>query len=98
MSGSWTLAIYENKQLVRQIEVPGRAELGRQNALDEPLDSCRSVEGRWRVVVASKEVTVVSRRFLLVEPQPGGTFRLTNLSDAVSVHLADGRQLPPSTS
>ncbi len=95
MTSPWTLAIYEKQQLVRTIEVPGRAELGRQRSADEAVDSCRPLEGAWRVVVAGADENTVSRRFLLVEPQEGGSFQLTNLTERLAVQLADGRRLLP---
>jgi adenylate cyclase len=98
MNTPWTLAVYEQQQLVRTIDVPGLAELGRQGSADEQVDSCRRLDGLWRVVVADKDVRSVSRRFLLVEPQPDGSFQLTNLSDRLRVELTDGRQLSPSAS
>jgi adenylate cyclase len=95
MSTPWTLLVYEHEHIVRHIEVPGAAELGRQSSPDETVDSCRTAEGICRVIVAAREMKAVSRRFLQVEPQDGGTFRLTNLSASSPVELSDGRQLAP---
>jgi adenylate cyclase len=81
--------------MVRQIPVPGPAELGRQGSLDETVDSCRRAEGRWRVVIAGREAKTVARCFFLVEPQEGGSFNLTNLHEKFPVELSDGREVVP---
>jgi adenylate cyclase len=98
MTDSWALAIYENQQLVRTIEVPGPAEVGRQGSPDEPVDSCRPVAGGWRVVVASKDAKAVPRRFFQVQAQQNSTFRISNLSASIALQLSDGRQAPPGGS
>src|SRR4051794_8780246 len=96
MTAPWGLVVYENQRLVKEIEVPGKAELGRQRD-NEEVFSCFECAGRWRVVVADAEARGISRRFLLVEHLGGGSFALTNLS-GIAVPLDDGRELQPQAS
>ena len=97
MNAPWTLAISENERPICTVEVPGPAELGRQSIPDEKVYSCRRVERRWRVVIASREASAVPRCFLLVEPQADASFRLTNLSNRPA-ELSNERKLQPGDS
>jgi adenylate cyclase len=97
MSAPWTLTIYESRQPIATIEVPGRAELGRQANLEEKALSCLPTGTSWRVVVADKEAKAIPRRFVLVEPGRNDSFRITNLSKS-TLELDDGRRLPPEHS
>jgi adenylate cyclase len=98
MTTPWTLSIYEKQLPVRRIEVPGPAILGRQRSADEAIDECSEADnGLWRVVIADRETNTVSRDSLRVDPQPGGSFRLTNVG-RIPVELDDGRQLLPGNS
>jgi adenylate cyclase len=97
MAAPWLLTIYRSRQLIASIEVPGRAELGRQSSPDEQVHSCRQSGDAWRVVVADKDAKSVSRRFVLVEPQDNGSFRITNLGGN-PIELDDRRRLAPQAS
>ncbi len=88
MSEQWELRVYDQKQLVHQTELTGAAELGRQQSETEPIFRCLRVDGRQRVVIAALEDQTVSRRHLLIEPQPD-CFRLTNLSEKQLIGLPD---------
>jgi adenylate cyclase len=96
VSNRWTLAIYENQQRIRSIDLEGTAELGRQRGQDEEVFSCQRSGDVTRVVVVGKEVQSVGRHYFRVEPREGGVFRLSNIHDRLPVGLNDGRQLPPS--
>jgi adenylate cyclase len=72
----------------------GALELGRQQAIDEPLFEVRPDGGRSRVAVAGLDELYVSRRHALVEPLADGRLRVANVSSANTIRLEDGA-LPP---
>lgn len=74
----------------------GALELGRQQALDEPLFEVRSAASRSRVAVAGVDELYVSRRHALVEPLAGGRVRVRNVSSANTIRFDDGALSPAS--
>lgn len=72
----------------------GALELGRQQALDEPLFEVRPGGAHSRVAVAGFDELYVSRRHALVEPLADGRVRVANASSANTIRLDDG-VLPP---
>ena len=89
MNISWQLLLYEDQKLVHTAVLVGAVELGRARGPEETLYSRRQVSGRQRVVIAVKDEKSVSRQHALIEPQPEGGFRLTNLSGERTVGLPD---------
>src|SRR4051812_42464413 len=100
MAESWKIRVYDQQQLVFSGEVAGKFELGRQGDSGERLYSKTYLdrEGRWRLVVASRDEDSVSRRHALMEPAGAGLARLTNLSAKVAIRLPDGTDLAPKAS
>lgn len=98
MAESWQIRIYDQQQSVYSGEISGRVELGRQGDSGERLYSKKylEAEGRWRLVVASRDEDSVSRRHALLEPAGKGRLRLVNLSAKVAIRLQDGTDLAPN--
>jgi adenylate cyclase len=98
MSNAWRVRVYHQQKLVLTAAPTGSVELGRQNSSEEELYSHQLGSNRQRVVVAHKDEKRVSRQHALLEPQPDGSFLLTNLSDKQPIGLPDGKALGPKAS
>lgn len=72
----------------------GALELGRQQALDEPLFELRPGAGHSRVAVAGFDELYVSRRHALIEALADGRVRVKNASSANTIRLDDGALSP----
>jgi adenylate cyclase len=94
MDGPWEVKLYESQNLVYHAEFAGPLELGRQiNPDEDTYAPSAQAGGRQRLAIASLDEQSVSRKHVLLEPQPDGSFRLTNLSTKQAISLADGRQV-----
>jgi adenylate cyclase len=72
--------------------------VGRQAEAGEELFQQRQESGRARLVIARREEQTISRRHVLIDPQPDGRVRITNLSGNLTIRLLDGQELRPGTS
>ena len=95
MSDLWQLRVYEQSKRVCTADLSGPAELGRQTAIEETLYTPRLAAGRHRVAIAPKDERATSRQQILVEPQVGGGFLVTNLGGERPITLPDGSELAP---
>ena len=98
MSDTWQLRIYEQNERVCLADLTGPAELGRQTTSEEPLYTPHLAGGQHRVAIAPKDERAISRQQILIEPLPGGSFRVTNLGGKRTISLPDGKDLPPNAS
>ncbi len=96
----YTLRAFESHQLVFELDFDGPIELGRQRS-GEPRPYHRSpvVDPNQgdavRVVVAPLSQTEVSRRHLLLAPQPDGGLLCKNVSRTASIVAPGGLSLGP---
>jgi hypothetical protein len=97
-SAVWRLQLYKGQQLAHTATLTGAVELGRERGPEDALYSHHPVSGGGRLVIAGKDEKSVSRRHALIEPLPGGGFRLTNLSGERPIGLPDGTALPTGAS
>ena len=81
MSDTWQLRVYEQNERICTADLTGPAELGRQTSIEEPLYVPRLTAGRHRVAIAPKDERAISRQQILIEPLPGGGFRVTRAQD-----------------
>jgi adenylate cyclase len=94
----WKLHIFENRQEVFAAELSGPAILGRQDKgqrEDGPYWK-KQENGVWRVVIASVEEDVISRKQIFVEPLTKDKVKLTNLGK--KHFLVNGNSLNPEAS
>jgi adenylate cyclase len=87
--------IYESQQLAFTADSDQAVELGRQSEGEPGPYTWVPAPARRRLVIAPRTERSVSRQHLLVEPQPDGRVRLTNLSGTSPIGLADGLELTP---
>jgi adenylate cyclase len=87
MSDSWQLCIYEHQHLAHCETCDGPVELGRQNEA-EPAPFAKLRDGdRTRLIIARRSELHVSRKHVLLQRQPNGEMRVTNLSGTRSIGL-----------
>lgn len=90
MDPALEIRVYDNHQLVHTTEFAGAMELGRQSAGEQPPFALVTLaDGGSRMVIARMNEDGVSRRHLRIEPLADLRLRLTNLSTAMPVQLAD---------
>jgi len=98
MNATWQVRVYERELLVHATDVTGPMMLGRQVAPDERLHSQARGLGWMRLAVAPIDSNAVSPRHALIEPQPTGTFRVSNHSPDRPIGVAGGAAIGPAES
>lgn len=90
MSATWEVHIFENRKPVFEASFEGALELGRQDR-GEPGPYVVKNDGPvGRLILARLEEDRVPRKYVRVDPQPGGAVTLTNLSPRVPLRLEQG--------
>ncbi len=86
------LARFAYKDFEYQDEFDRPLLLGRQRSSDEPCFQKLPEGAGWRMAVATLQDRGVSRLHALVEPLPGNRVRITNVSEANVIYVAE---MPP---
>jgi len=93
---TFQVQIIDNGSLIFSLEFARALELGRQQQGEpKPVAKVES-DGVTRLIVTALDDLSIGRRQLFVESAAGGTLRLTNLSDKVSLRIRGGRDLDAS--
>ena len=86
------LARFTYKDFEYQDEFDSPLLLGRQRSADEPCFQKQPEGAGWRMAVAALQDRGVSRLHALVEPLPGNRVKITNVSEANVIYVAE---MPP---
>ncbi len=86
------LARFAYKDFEFQDEFDSPLLLGRQRSADEPCFQKQPEATGWRMAVAALQDRGVSRLHALVEPLPGNRVKITNVSEANVIYVAE---MPP---
>ncbi len=92
------IRVHSKQRLVFEAELDRPVEFGRQSRAAEAAYAHSWQKDRWRVVIATKDESYVSRNHIFMEPQPGAKVRLSNTSERIAVVLENGPELRPGES
>src|SRR5215468_8876639 len=95
MATALNIQVFEKTVLKHSDDFDGPVELGRQRTEEPEPFSRKREDDRWRLIMARRDETGISRSHVFFEPLAGGSVRVTNVSSGQPVALDDTRELQP---
>jgi adenylate cyclase len=95
MATGLNIQVFEKTVLRYSDDFDGPVELGRQRTEEAEPYSRKREEDHWRVVMARRDETGISRNHILFEPLADGNVRIKNVSSGQPISMEDGRELRP---
>ncbi len=95
MNGIVNIKIYEEKELVKSLDVHLPVVLGRQDSVEAGLYTIQGNQVPPKINIGSINETTVGRRHLLLEPLANGLVAITNIHSNRAVQILDKANLAP---
>ena len=92
------IKIFEDKRLVRSLDVRLPVVLGRQPGPESELFTVLEDHSPRKINIARLSETTVGRSHLLIEPLPTNAVAITNINTNRAVHIVDKANLAPGAS